>query len=467
MTEIHAFDPDGTPSPGAQTALNNATEGLASTEAVGNAIATATAPLASQEQVASGIRSTRQGIADYTDRLTPVMNVPARPEGTLWPQGFSIDLDADRYYVFYAGDIDGKPVRRIVRYTPGGEVHDFKDAQGDGINEDAGLTASESIPFWRDGGDLKFLLSVGADGRGRAVYNYTTGSLGDTFTTLGGYRGDFDDNAYITPDSADSVNGVSKLYYYDAEDIKSGTATLLHTVPLQFRVKRRKLQGLTTSNGTTVGVTGPAGEIPGLAAWAPNGNHLFSYEYAPEPFADLVNSVWPGTVADPHSYHREPEGAATDAEGRLYFGSVINNGSTARFIIFRAGDPAARRIPTRPDPETADTDWQKIEITSPEYFEPYSPGGVIEYRRVGAMVFLRGDVRTLQEGWSGQQLGSLSAAGRDAIPAVTVNAVQQGSGNGRFAITISKNGSVTLGRPDVALDVSNRWLSLNVAYLAD
>ena len=467
MTEIHAFDPDGTPSPGAQTALDNATEGLASTEAVGDAIVTATAPLASEELVAAGIRSTRQGIADYTDRLTPVMNVPARPEGALWPQGFSIDLDAGMCYVFYAGNIDGKPVRRIVRYTTDGKVHDFKDAQGDGINEGAGLTASESIPFWRDGGDLKFLLSVGADGRGRAVYNYTKGSLGDTFTTLGGYRGDFDGNAYITPDSADSVNGVSRLYYYDAEDIKSGTATLLRTVPLQFRAKRRKLQGLTTSGGTTVGVTGPAGGIPGLAAWAPNGNQLFSYEYAPEPFADLVNSAWPGTVADPQSYHREPEGAATDAEGRLHFGSVINNGGTARFVIFRAGDPTARRVPTVPDPETVDTDWQKLELTNPEYFEPWTPGRNIEFRRVGAVVFLRGEVRTLQAGWSGQALGSLTGAGRAVIPAVAINAVQQGSGNGRFAIAIRTNGAVELGRADADLDVQNRWLNLNVTYLAD
>ena len=39
MTEIHAFDPDGTPSPGAQTALDAATEGLPSHADIADAIA--------------------------------------------------------------------------------------------------------------------------------------------------------------------------------------------------------------------------------------------------------------------------------------------------------------------------------------------------------------------------------------------------------------------------------------------
>ena len=47
MTEIHAFDPDGTASPGAQIALDAATDGFATTAD----IAAATNNLASQEDV--------------------------------------------------------------------------------------------------------------------------------------------------------------------------------------------------------------------------------------------------------------------------------------------------------------------------------------------------------------------------------------------------------------------------------
>ena len=48
MTEIHAFDPDGTPSPGAQTALDEAVTGLATTADVTAQIGAATEGLASE-----------------------------------------------------------------------------------------------------------------------------------------------------------------------------------------------------------------------------------------------------------------------------------------------------------------------------------------------------------------------------------------------------------------------------------
>ncbi len=55
MTEIHAFDPDGTPSPGAQTALGEAVAGLATTADVTAQIGAATDGLASGESVAAAI----------------------------------------------------------------------------------------------------------------------------------------------------------------------------------------------------------------------------------------------------------------------------------------------------------------------------------------------------------------------------------------------------------------------------
>ncbi|MGP5098406.1 phosphodiester glycosidase family protein [Brachybacterium alimentarium] len=51
MTDIHAFDADGTASPGAQTALNNATEGLATETQIAQAVDDATTGLASEAYV--------------------------------------------------------------------------------------------------------------------------------------------------------------------------------------------------------------------------------------------------------------------------------------------------------------------------------------------------------------------------------------------------------------------------------
>ena len=55
MTEIHAFDPDGTPSPGAQTALDEAVTGLATTADVTAQISAATDGLASEGFVADTV----------------------------------------------------------------------------------------------------------------------------------------------------------------------------------------------------------------------------------------------------------------------------------------------------------------------------------------------------------------------------------------------------------------------------
>ena len=63
MTEIHAFEPDGTPSPGAQTALDNATEGLATEAHIAQAVDDATTGLASETYV--------NGAVDAIPNATP------------------------------------------------------------------------------------------------------------------------------------------------------------------------------------------------------------------------------------------------------------------------------------------------------------------------------------------------------------------------------------------------------------
>ena len=73
MTEIHAFDPDGTPSPGAQAALDAATAGLA-TQAD---ISAATNNLASQEDVGEAV----QGLASRTELTAAIDAIPDADAG--------------------------------------------------------------------------------------------------------------------------------------------------------------------------------------------------------------------------------------------------------------------------------------------------------------------------------------------------------------------------------------------------
>ena len=73
MTEIHAFDPDGTASPGAQIALDAATDGFA-TQAD---IAAATADLASLEDVGEAV----QGLASTTELAAAIDAIPDADAG--------------------------------------------------------------------------------------------------------------------------------------------------------------------------------------------------------------------------------------------------------------------------------------------------------------------------------------------------------------------------------------------------
>lgn len=73
MTEIHAFDPDGTASPGAQIALDAATDGFATTAD----IAAATNDLASLEDVGEAV----QGLASTTELAAAIDAIPDADAG--------------------------------------------------------------------------------------------------------------------------------------------------------------------------------------------------------------------------------------------------------------------------------------------------------------------------------------------------------------------------------------------------
>ena len=100
MTEIHAFDPDGTPSPGAQTALDEAVTGLATTADVTAQIGAATDGLASDESVAAAIAAIpeatteQRGLMSAEDKAAvEAINRPA-PESTAVARA---DLDVNAW----------------------------------------------------------------------------------------------------------------------------------------------------------------------------------------------------------------------------------------------------------------------------------------------------------------------------------------------------------------------------------
>lgn len=187
MTDIHAFDADGTASPGAQTALNNATEGLASETYVDgavDAIPEATTEIAglmgAADKVAVGkidrpgegstaVARTNLDVDAWAGRVGTACAIPTHdpesdageavhPSVLYFPDGWN----GRRYwmgYTPYAGGNDGREDPCIaysddgtVWHTPAGAPFPLDDKPGSPTyNSDTNLVVKDNILylFWR------------------------------------------------------------------------------------------------------------------------------------------------------------------------------------------------------------------------------------------------------------------------------------------------------------------------------
>ena len=424
-------------------------------------------PLATKDQVAADLSSTVLAAAptnpvDYTDRVTPMINVPARPSGLLWPQGISYDPAADHYYVAYFGQVESNTTLRVTRFTSAGAQVDYREIAAPEILD---ITSSEGIPFFYRDGELHFILRFNPYGRAYRIMKYSDGSLSAPVDlNMGPYRGDFDGDYFVCADQSSDASGLGKFFYFHKQSIIDLDPVLSHTVNLQNRTMRAKSQGITANRGWAYSVTGAAANPTGLSVWSPNGNQYTAFDYSTQSLGELVNAHWPGTIVDTSSFHNEAEGISTYPDGRVLFGMVVNNGATARFVIFRAGDPLAERVSTIPSTESIDTGWIDLPITGTQYFDLYNSNSTLRVRKYGPLVVVKGEVRSLDASWPGKVIAQLPA-GSGMGPSGSTLTVCQASGNNRFAVSVS-GANIILDRygPDAA--TTGTWLNINAQYFA-
>lgn len=135
MTEIHAFDPDGTPSPGAQTALDAATEGLPSHTDIADAIAAIPDATAGQRGMmpAASVRDLARLAAEpLSRRVLRAALEGQRTAGVGVIFAGSSTIQGDK-----ATSTDRRPVQRISAYlTPraaSAAVRDNSVTPADGV----------------------------------------------------------------------------------------------------------------------------------------------------------------------------------------------------------------------------------------------------------------------------------------------------------------------------------------------
>ena len=351
----------------------------------------------------------------YLNSMDVLCQFNARPEGTLWPQGISVNEEAKELYVSMNGSLDGGTTTslRISIRNYDGTVKSEKTI----TTQPA--TSSEGLPwFYGSGGDLCFIIRPETAGVGYAVYNYTTGTVGPTIPVKGNYKSDVEGNIFVTCDQTSASSGVGMIYLYDWASIRAGVPVLLDTVVLESRNYLNKVQSFAINAGNIIFSHGASKTEPHLSVYTLTGKLVTMYQLDKPTFADAINKYAPGTITDRLSYRHESEGAAT-LGGKLLTGHVTdNNTSSYTFTVVRHNQVDGASVKTLAQPALFDTGWLPLPL-GPGVIE-YSAGSPPEYRRVGREVYLRGAVKGVAATPSSALVGTLPAGFRPAANIVTV-----------------------------------------------
>lgn len=324
----------------------------------------------------------------YLNRISGFAVVPARPAGTLWPQAFSVNEAEGHFYVAYSGSLDSgaSSTTRITTFDLTGRELHYKQ-----FVNDSG-TSSEGLVFWRNGLEqLCFAVRPANSGRGYAIFNYDTSTLGPVIPLPGGnYKSAVAGDFFYTVNSNDSTNGFNQVYVYTLSSIKAGVPELVETIYLEARNKMEKVQSFTVNGGYIIFNHGASKGNILMSAYNLNGRLVTAFTLNKEDYADAVNATYPGMIKDRTYYRHESEGAWV-YKGKTLTGHVIdNNSNDYRFVISAHNSINGTLVEARPESMKYDTGWIEIPLNPP--FTAWDDASKPRMRRIGNVVYCDGAV---------------------------------------------------------------------------
>ena len=338
MTEIHAFDADGTPSPGAQVALatvaNEASQEL-------HALAGA----ADERTMLNRVKV--RAVLDYRDT------------NDVYPQGFAYNPDEGHWYLGTQPDTtNGARFYRLYRINAetGTRVDyvEFPMPQN---------TWCEGFHYWRGtDGRLRFaVMNTPADADNNSAYSildYEAGTLSSPVPIRGKTRMNRVGDYIITTDSP--ATALRSIFVYDRASIEAGEPDLLATIPLLKPGYVAKLQGLVGVGGTIFFTQGAVDAVPSVSGFDWSGREVVTQQYRKSDLGRLINRHTPGTIADPDSnFGCENEGAWAD-NGHLLTGLAVNAGAAGRFVILEHNVADGDALPVTPLVEPASWTYNEV-----------------------------------------------------------------------------------------------------------
>lgn len=337
MTEIHAFDPDGTPSPGAQTALDAAVAAIPES-VLDPQIAAYVADSDTEIASAGDARWAPQAVAAAPDERSMLNRVKVRAvldyrdTNDVYPQAFAYNPDEGHWYLGTQPDTSGgAKFYRLYRINAetGARVDyvEFPMPQN---------TWCEGFHYWRGAdGRLRFaVMNTPADSDNDSAYSildYEAGTLGEPVPIRGKTRMNRVGDYIITTDSP--ATALRSIFVYDRASVEAGAPTLLSTIPLLKPGYVAKLQGLVGVGSTLFFTQGAVDSVPSVSGFDWSGREVITQQYRKSDLGRLINEHTPGTIADPDAnFGCENEGAWAD-QGHLLTGMAVNSGAAGRFVI--------------------------------------------------------------------------------------------------------------------------------------
>ena len=119
---------------------------------------------------------------------------------------------------------------------------------------------------------------------------------------------------------------------------------------------------------------------------------------------------------------------------------------------------------------TSDTGWIDLSSYLCSNVSLYSTNSKIQYRKIGKIVEIRGELRPISLVSSYNEVPILSGIPASIRPSYNIHAIQQGSGINRWFLLVKTDGSIYFARygtnsytnPD-----SGDWLPINIVYFID
>ena len=273
---------------------------------------------------------------------------PVRDPGSdTWVQGFAVNETAGEIYV--ATQATGGTLLTITIRDLMGSV---KSAKSFPIMAGA---YTESLPWWHEpNGDLCFIVRTGAgasrsDGQNTyALYNYTTGELGEKIPIRGAIRMSVVGDEAVTTDAG--TTSVTRFSVYDWGSVKAGTPALLRTVQVvNPGATVGKNQGMSATDEYFILNHAKNGEPPAFTIYDYSGGLEGVESWDKAGFARTLNSLLPGLITDPASFNYEAEGSYF-AGGRYLSGHTLYSGSdadAATMVILSHGNLNGGHVPPR------------------------------------------------------------------------------------------------------------------------